>query len=456
MLFLLIRKELLEQLLSLRFALACIICLVLMLSSTFILTKDYKEALADYHLNTVMHKNEIEESDDLVYSGIKIDRPPNPMQIFFKGVDPQLTTTTKVNGVREPQVEANYEGNPVITLFPPIDLLFFIGIVMSLLAIAFSYDAISGEKESGTLKLLMSYSVPRDQILLAKWIGGYLALITPFILSLLCGLIVVLLFPTVELQAEHWALLGLTLLVALLYLSAMYSLGIFVSTRTHLASTSITVILMVWVLIVLVVPNITPYIAAQIEPLRSINVVEKEKYQFQREEQQKFDEALDEWAEAHPEVRRWREYAWWLNFTRMSRDQLLRVIGHQNKIDDQFQKQMDEQIRLTQYLSRFSPLASFTYAASDLAGTGIKDRNRFVDLLSDYRVEITRFGMEQRILANENQDWDSRTIEGYPKFAYEESRIQDRISFSDILILAVWNILFFMGMYLSFLRYDVT
>ena len=41
--------------------------------------------------------------------------------------------------------------------------------------------------------------------------------------------------------------------LALLYLAAIYSLGILVSTRTQLASTSITVLLMVWVLVVLVV-----------------------------------------------------------------------------------------------------------------------------------------------------------------------------------------------------------
>ena len=73
MFFLLFRKELLEQLLSLRFAMACIICLVVVLSSTWVLTKEYKESLADYRTNVVLHKNEIEESNDLVGNGIKID-----------------------------------------------------------------------------------------------------------------------------------------------------------------------------------------------------------------------------------------------------------------------------------------------------------------------------------------------------------------------------------------------
>ncbi len=450
MFFLLFRKELLEQLLSLRFAMACIICLVVVLSSTWVLTKEYKESLADYRTNIVLHKNEIEESNDLVGDGIKIDKPLNPMQIFFKGLDQELTATATINAQSEPQFEANYEGNPVGLLFPPIDLLFFIGIVMSLLAIAFSYDAVAGEKEMGTLKLLMSYSIPRDLVLLAKWIGGYLALIAPFLVAVLCGLVVLVLSPTVELRSQDWGALGLIMFCALLYLAAIYSLGIFVSTRTQLASTSITVLLMVWVLVVLVVPNTAPYLAAQLHPVRDFVLIDKEKYQIEQEEEQRFHEAWREWREKKPNSPNNVRRSTW---SALRRDQYLRLSDHHDKINDQFSKQLDGQIRLGQYLSRISPLSSFAYAASDLAGTGIQDRNRFLDLLPEYRREITTFGYQTYIDANLNQT--EPNIEGYPKFTFVESPLSDRIAWVDILFLGMWNILFFMGAYLSFLRYDV-
>ena len=72
----LIRKELLEQLLSLRFAMACIICLVITISSAVVLAKDYKEALADYRTSTVIHKNELEEGGDIWGNGVVVDRYP--------------------------------------------------------------------------------------------------------------------------------------------------------------------------------------------------------------------------------------------------------------------------------------------------------------------------------------------------------------------------------------------
>ena len=237
---------------------------------------------------------------------------------------------------------------------------------------------------------------------------------------------------------------------ALLYLAAIYSLGIFVSARTQLASTSITVLLMVWVLVVLVVPNTAPYLAAQLHPVRDFVLIDKEKYQIEQEEEQRFQEAWREWREKKinsPNNVRWSTWS------KLRRDQYLRLSNHHDKINDQFRKQLDGQIRLGQYLSRISPLSSFAYAASDLAGTGIQDRNRFLDLLPAYRREITTFGYQIYIEANLNQT--DLNIEGYPQFTFAESPISDRIAWVDILFLGMWNILFFMGAYLSFLRYDV-
>ena len=52
------------------------------------------------------------------------------------------------------------------------DLVFIIGVFLSLMVFLLSYDSISGEREEGTLRLVFSYNVPRDTFLLGKYIGG--------------------------------------------------------------------------------------------------------------------------------------------------------------------------------------------------------------------------------------------------------------------------------------------
>jgi ABC-type transport system involved in multi-copper enzyme maturation permease subunit len=56
-------------------------------------------------------------------------------------------------------------------MFPLVDLVFVVTILMSLVALIFAYDAVSGEKEDGP-KLVLANGVPRHRILLGKVIGG--------------------------------------------------------------------------------------------------------------------------------------------------------------------------------------------------------------------------------------------------------------------------------------------
>jgi len=61
--------------------------------------------------------------------------------------------------------------------------------VLSLLALLFTYDAIAGERETGTMRLTMSHPVRRGNILAAKYLGAMTCLILPLIMSLTIALI---------------------------------------------------------------------------------------------------------------------------------------------------------------------------------------------------------------------------------------------------------------------------
>ena len=82
MLTVLIRRELLDNLMTFRFAVAVLIMLLLVVANTAVLIKDYERRLADY--NTAL-KTEDRRSQGLkTYSGrrLNVARPPNPLSIF--------------------------------------------------------------------------------------------------------------------------------------------------------------------------------------------------------------------------------------------------------------------------------------------------------------------------------------------------------------------------------------
>ena len=469
MLFLVIKKEILDHLLSLRFSISCIICFVVILSSVFVLTKEYKEDLLDYRTNVVMHRNDVLEYDQpwrLMSDGIKVDKPLNVMKIFLRGISRKNTTSARIYSWGEPEFEAVHEGNPLVYLFPTIDLVFFVSIIMSLLAIAFSYDAVSGEKESGTLRLMMSYSVPRDTVLLAKWIGGYIALIAPFLLAVLCGLIVTLLFPEAHMTDVNWLQFFLILLVGLLYIAAVFSLGLFVSSRTAMASTSITVLLLIWVLMVLVIPNLSPYIASQLSPTRPMQVVEKEKARIEQEVIQQVQNEFKEWREAKEKEGPidWTSEEVQEYIRELREGVSIRIAEEQKKLSDDFKQGMIRQVNLAANVSRVSPMAPFVYAATRISEVGAEEREHFLKTIERYYQNWVSYAEDKSAefmaiqrARQQGEEAEDFNTEDYPKFHYDWPPLKDQVqgALMDVLVLSGWTILLFMLAFMSFLRYDV-
>src|SRR5207247_2348188 len=102
-------------------------------------------------------------------------------------------------------------------------------IVLSLFAILFAYDAVSGEKERGTLRLTFASAVPRDSYILGKLIGVFIALIIPLLLPMLAGC---LLLPIlgVPMNGDAWSRLALIIGCGLLTFGAFLTIALFVST----------------------------------------------------------------------------------------------------------------------------------------------------------------------------------------------------------------------------------
>lgn len=466
----LIRKELLDQLLSLRFSIACVLCLVALLLSATVQARDYREAMSTYNMNAVVHRNAVLQQSDIrqLRQGIEIDRPPNPMNVLVRGLAPQLTESIKIySGGRVDFVET-YERNPVVPLFPTADFVFIVGVIMSLLALAFSYDAVSGERESGVLKLLMSYSLPRDIAILGKWIGGYLALVAPFVLAFVAALAIGALFPEVDYGIDAaLAILGL-LGLALLYLAAIYSLGLMVSCLTRLTSTSIAVLLLLWVVLILAVPNIATYATAQIVRVPSRESVDRQQLQLREESRRRVE------AKRRAEDAPWDNEEW-SEGLRVAADALHRESeAAAQKLEERYLAQLRNQSRWSGLAARLSPLTSFNLAAYDLAADGIEQERRFIAALQDYGQIWAVYAREQeQNLRNLNEKWRRQggklapeeagrlrrglDLGDYPRFKFEYMSFGDRLEliWPDALLLSLWTALFFMASYISFLRYNI-
>ena len=67
------------------------------------------------------------------------------------GVTVTTGNTVHLSYYDAPRIKGGFDHTPIFYIFPHTDYLFIVGIVMSLLALMFSYDAISGERERGSV-----------------------------------------------------------------------------------------------------------------------------------------------------------------------------------------------------------------------------------------------------------------------------------------------------------------
>lgn len=467
MLLHIVRKELLDQLRSLRFAIACAVCLLVMLLSSVVLTRDYGEALSTYNMNRVMHRNELEQRTQIrsVNEGMTVDRPLNLMNTMVRGLSQELTESVKIQPGNRLDFPETWEGNPVLPLFPAVDFVFIVGVIVSLLALAFGYDAVSGEAESGVIKLLLSYSVPRDTVLLGKWIGGYLALVAPFTVSFLLSMLLLLLFPEVEPDMDGTLSLLALFVLALLYLAAIFSLGIFVSSRTRLASTSITVLLLLWVAFVLALPNMAPYAVSQVLPIPSQESMRREKQAIQQEWSQRSQKIFREEQE-----KQGRDDVFDEALRQRFDDMRQEMEAEMQKVSDSQTARVRHQMRWSAIIARVSPMTSFTLASLDLAASGITQEQRYVEALQAFSEKWGVYAEEKqadfRRVMEENrgrmtpelmEQFNDIDLSDAPQFEFSYMPASERLTsvYPDILLLVLWNVIFFMGAWLSFLRYDV-
>ncbi len=254
----LLQRELLANLISLRFSVAVIICLMLVVANTIVLIGDYEDRLASYNTAAQKHWEKAKTAETYSQLTINVDRPPNPLSIFNQGLDRRLGNSVGIHHGHVPvlwDTESHSADNPFLNLFSSIDLLFIFQVILSLMALLFAYDAIAGEREGGTLRLMLTTPVQRGSILFAKYISAMLCLIVPLIISLLLSLILYTFSQAVVLNGDDWVRIGGILLTSIVYLSAFYLIGLLLSALTRRTATALMLSMLLWGILVLIYPS---------------------------------------------------------------------------------------------------------------------------------------------------------------------------------------------------------
>ena len=485
---LIIEKELLARFSDSTFVTACILSAMLIFLSFYLSVRNYSDLMADYQGVQVLNKQTLQAQKtylDIGAKGIGISKPPEVLSIFSVGITNYIGRNLTIDSYSTPQLQGSkVEGNPIFAIFGDLDLTFIVKYILSLLAIVFSYNILSGEKEGGTLRLIGSFPVPRDALILGKLIGGLLCLFIPLFILTLLSMTALLLLPNIHFISDDSFRLIFIFGVFLLYLTVFFLLGAFVSARTKSSSVSFLISLFIWVLVVLVIPKSSSILAAQFIHVPSSqqysiqtaqlkdNIYEKY-YQKERqvfEYMEQFREAISPIVDGETRRKRFKEQNEKIKkeMREIQEQRDTELENEQARMDREYQQRQQNLANLAITLSRISPAAAMTHGTMSFADTGIGSfghfirsarayRERFIAFIEEKAPEIRQSFFTGDDLKTFEMKREKPNLNEIPVFQYQKMSLASVVqeTLIDILLLVLLSLLFFIGTYVSFLKYDV-
>ncbi len=484
-----IAREFVNNILNLRFMVGLVLCVIITIACIMILAHDYQKELGDYNLRVNLQDEFLSNyahDNPRFFRMIRQHKPPERFRPLIIGIS------------GDENVESFYD-NPLPILFPPFDFIFIVTIIMSLLAILFSYDDITGERQSGTLRLVIANSISRTNILFGKFIGGAASLLIPFILSLLVGGLYISINPSIQWDSSAWVELVLLTAASITFITLFYLLGLMVSTFSRYSSASILNCLFLWVLLILVIPNICPYISAQFYRIPSIQAIRRKEYEItlhslkvlqelKKESVKKFrsnyGKLFSEFEsmefggigfliDAKPEHRKAAqeraaadpEFKAMMDAFRGEAEKAMGEVYRIREESDMLWKDMETkaafQTKLAKNLACISPYSNFIYVARDLTGTGLRSLEYFEQVKDEYGKQFGPYIFEKERQAEKNDPTYTRysflDLRDRPRFVFKEEALKDKLG--EVLpywgILVVFNVVFFAAGFAGFMIYDV-
>ena len=450
-------RELLDHLQSLRFVLTLVLVIVLMLTGSVLYIHDYRQQVADYREN--VNKN-LQILEDKTKRGLHrvvsfrpiqlIYRSPSPLGFIAEGHEKDLPNAFAVDAFELVGPQTILRRNYTLQRFDALDWVFTVGVILSFAAFAMTYDSISGEAETGTLRLCLSNSLPRATLLFGKYIGTIASLSIPLIIGICMNTLIISLFGVLPFEPTYWLQIGGVVLFSILYISVFVTLGLFISCLTRSSSVSLVLLLLVWVCFAVFIPRTGGLLASRLAELPDEKTIARQANDTGYEILKRYgkDRFSARWSPGEPLTR------------------AARIADAKQAIYNEYRQQQLHQVKLAQNISRISPTAIYQIGCEALVGTGIKHYERFFKKAVEYRRSLLQFTYEEypfnpNLFLEDAERQQLRetqiSVDKIPKF--EDTPTGFSTTFAeaclDILLLFLFNLVFFTGAFLAFMRYAV-
>lgn len=479
-------RELVDQLLSARFLIIMVLVVCLVPLAVYVGVQDYKSRLHDYD-RLVSDKQELMAGE----AGQKVQgedspwtpgnelavfraiRRPDPLSVFIRGLDGALPEYWDFSPAGIEEGPSALRPKRLSDLLGQLDMEFLIRVALGLLAILLAFDAVSGEKEMGTLRLAISQPISRAGFLAGKLVAGAIALLVPLAAAFLTALLSSKIFGMESLPGGGIIKLLLIFMASSIYLLCFYSLGLLVSSLTRSQKTSIIVLLVIWVVLTLAASPVATFTAQAARPAPSRHIIETQKRTLDDNLRLETEKAMGAAYKEATGIADRMSYGDYLKnkeaVNRRINPIILSYVNKRRQLLTEVQQDADRkenrQNRIARSIMWLSPAATYSNVATDLSGTGDEIRAAWLAAAQRYLNRLGTVLFENPPVVTIRVGGMSNTIEirkllsisELPAFAPPKNDVAATVqgALPSIMILLIYTVVFIIGGFAAFSRYDV-
>ena len=455
-------KEIRNCLYSLRFKISFIIVILLFVTGTITFISSFKEIDQNYAQYEQKQLSELTERANNI-SNVATFEDNYIMSPRDNGVVADCKESVLPNqfgysafNVYNFSVRHN-SSNPLIKRSESLTWAFIISMFLSFVALLFSFDAISGEKEKRTLALVFSNPIPRGMFLLSKLCS---------IVAVVCGMaftgaaisLIILAFSGNALSSGFVTEIISFGIISILFITVFASFGLLSSIITRHSNVSLLTSLCFWLFSAIIIPNTSVFWANKLFPIPASATV----YLTILQERDSIIHNAPENSWSSRSSNPFYEYH------ELRANGQTKLMNSKKAHQDAYYNQMFRQFENTRHFTLLSPIAQFDYINEAFLGGGYlrfqKNRNdlhifqeQFLQWFKDIDAKDEDSPHWYNPFENFSTSKKPISVDQIPRYQEQLAPFSQRLQFvSSHLIIMVLTIAAFFGLCLYiFARYDV-
>lgn len=376
-----------------------------------------------------------------------------------------LPNSIKINYFKEdfPQYLKNinhFLGNSIAMDWENI-ILYFI----SFLCLMLSYNSFSGEKETGTLKLMLVNNISRSKIIMGKYLSLLTGISIPFLIGALITVLALLLLPNIQPDTQLYLKIVLFFIVFVVFSSLNIFIGFLISLLSKKSSVSLIYGITVWILFLVILPSSSWIVGRNKIPIENRTTLN-----------QNINQQVEEIVYGNEDK---YTHAWqssWL--TKPPNDFVIKRVNAYNKEDEisnnfkhDYINRQFAQVNYSNNISMLSPYSVFRICSEKISDSGIYKTEKLYNDAMNYAGIFREFMKDFDLNDKESSHLISGDFitsqffishkevnaDNIPRFIPSTTSLADVINSIKIefVILFLWCAVLFSGVFVLFIKYDV-